>query len=327
MRILMWHVHGSWTTSFVAGAHDVVLPLAPGRGPEGRGRARTWTWPDRVREVPIDQLRSEELDLVVLQRPEEVQWCAKWTGRRPGRDLPAVYVEHNAPDGPAVTTVHPIAADPATARIPIVHVTWFNAMAWDNGDRQVEVIEHGVADPGIAYTGRDRSLAVVVNEPMRRWRTVGTDLLVAVARELPVHVYGMAMAPLGDHARAHGIPQLAERLHDDLPQAAMHAALADHRAYLHTPRWTSLGLSLIEAMLIGLPVLALATTEAPTAVPPGAGLVTNDLDRLRDQARIWLADPDAARAAGAVGRAHALRHYGLERFLTDWDALLKEMAR
>ena len=45
MRLLIWHVHGSWTTAFVQGPHTYLLPLMPGRGPDGRGRARTWDWP------------------------------------------------------------------------------------------------------------------------------------------------------------------------------------------------------------------------------------------------------------------------------------------
>jgi hypothetical protein len=39
MRVLLWHVHGSWTTAFVQGPHTYLLPLMPGRGPGGRGRA------------------------------------------------------------------------------------------------------------------------------------------------------------------------------------------------------------------------------------------------------------------------------------------------
>ena len=42
-------------------------------------------------------------------------------------------------------------------------------------------------------------------------------------------------------------------------------------------RWTSLGLSLLEAMQLGMPVVALATTEATVAVPPEAGVVSNDV--------------------------------------------------
>ncbi|HEU5240505.1 MAG TPA: glycosyltransferase, partial [Ornithinibacter sp.] len=90
-------------------------------------------------------------------------------------------------------------------------------------------------------------------------------------------------------------------------------------------RWTSLGLSLVEAMTLGMPVLALASTEAPEAVPPEAGLVTNDLVRLRATARHLLADPDEARARGKAARAYALDRFSLTRFLLDWDRILKEI--
>src|SRR5690242_5687503 len=109
MRILVWHVHGSWTTSFVQGDHEYLIPVLPDRGPDGRGRARTWTWPATAQEVTPEQLRTAEIDLVVLQRPHELKLTEEWTGRRPGPELPAVYVEHNAPHGPAPSTVHPLA--------------------------------------------------------------------------------------------------------------------------------------------------------------------------------------------------------------------------
>jgi len=75
-----------------------------------------------------------------------------------------------------------------------------------------------------------------------------------------------------------------------------------------------------------MPVLALSTTEAPEAVPPEAGLVTNDLVRLRATARHLLADPDDARARGRVARDHALDRFSLSRFLLDWDRILKEVS-
>jgi hypothetical protein len=109
----------------------------------------------------------------------------------------------------------------------------------------------------------------------------------------------------------------------DLPTARLHRRLAECRVYLHPIRWTSLGLSLIEAMQAGMPVVALATTEAYRAVPPGAGAVSTDLDVLVRTARELVADPDAARAAGEVARAHALERYGLGRFLAEWDAVLE----
>jgi len=324
MRVLIWHVHGSWSTAFVQGAHEYLLPLVADRGPDGRGRAQTWDWPEQAREVPVEALRDSPFDVVVLQRPHELELLQEWTGLRAGIDVPAVYVEHNAPTEGAVTSRHPLAQHPRTQQphIPVVHITKFNALMWDCGDAATTVIEHGVLDPGALYTGDRPSLAAVVNEPVRRWRVAGTDLLLHIAKQVDVEVYGMGMAELISHA-----PQLTGLVHENLRQSTMHLELAKHRAYLHPYRWTSLGLALIEAMTIGQPVLALSTTEAPDAVPAAAGVVSNDLDVLVQTAHRWMRDPAEARERGAAARQHALQRYGLQRFLDDWDATLKEVAR
>jgi hypothetical protein len=324
MRVLAWHVHGSWMTSFVAGRHDYLLPVTPDRGPDSRGRARTWDWPGSAHEVEVRALRDEPVDVVVLQRPHEAELAERWTGRRPGRDLPALYVEHNAPTGHAVRSRHPAADDSRLAGVPVVHVTHFNRMAWDCGNAVTRVIEHGVPDGGHRYSGELERLAVVVNEPVRRWRVAGTDLLLRAARHVPIEVYGMGMTELAERAAAEGL-RLDGHLHEDLPQAELHRVLGRHRAYFHPYRWTSLGLALLEAMTAGMPVLALSTTEAAEAVPPEAGLVTNDVDALIATARRWMHDPHEARERGLAARRQALARYGLARFLDDWDRLLKEV--
>jgi hypothetical protein len=325
VRVLVWHVHGSYLTSFVQGGHDYVLPLLPDRGPDGRGRALSWEWPAAAREVPVDELAAEDVDVVVLQRPHEVDLVERWTGRRVGRDLPAVYLEHNAPTGHAVRSEHPSLVDDRLATVPVVHVTAFNAMAWDCGNRETTVLEHGIPDPGHLWTGTDPSLCVVVNEPVRRWRVAGSDLVLDLARSLPMSVYGMGSEALGSLAEERALFGLDRSRCHDLGQAELHHAMARHRVYLHPYRWTSLGLSLIEAMTLGMPVLALSATEAPEAVPAGAGLVTNDVARLRATARRLLADRDEAAACGQVARDHALRRFSLTRFLLDWDRVLKEV--
>jgi glycosyltransferase involved in cell wall biosynthesis len=100
--------------------------------------------------------------------------------------------------------------------------------------------------------------------------------------------------------------------------------MARRRVYLHPLRWTSLGLSLIEAMHLGMPVVALATTEAAEAVPPGTGCCSTDPDRLVRALRELVAEPELARRMGTAARAHALARYGLDRFLADWDAVLRD---
>ena len=314
MRILLWHVHGAWTTAFVHGAHEYVVPVVEGRGPDGVGIARTYAWPDSVTELPPDDLREEDFDVVVLQRPHELEHLAEdWLGRRPGRDVPAVYVEHNAPQGRIADMRHP-AAD--RDDLLLVHVTHFNALFWDTGATPSTVIEHGVVDPGERYSGELARAAVVINEARRRGRVTGTDLLDAFAREVPLDLFGIGAEHAGTAAHAVG----------DVPQAALHDEMARRRAYLHPIRWTSLGLSLLEAMHLGMPVVALGTTEVHEAVPPGAGIVSTRIDVLAGALRRLVADPAEARERGRAARAAALSRYGLKRFLADWDRVLATVA-
>jgi glycosyltransferase involved in cell wall biosynthesis len=233
----------------------------------------------------------------------------RWLGgRRPGRDVPAVYVEHNAPQGRIAEMRHP-AAD--RDDVVLAHVTHFNALFWDAGTTHTTVIEHGVVDPGYRYTGELPRAAVVVNEARRRWRVTGTDLLPRLNGVVPLDLFGMDAGALG------GV--------EDLPQAALHTEMARRRVYLHPIRWTSLGLSLIEAMHLGMPVVALATTEVPEAVPPEAGVTSTKVDVLAHAVRNFVAEPARAREAGLAARRAALERYSLERFHADWDALLDEV--
>jgi Glycosyl transferases group 1 len=320
MRILIWHLHGSWMTSFVQGNHDYLVPVLPDRGSFGLGRARTWDWPPNVLEVTPWQLRGEQVDVVVAQRPDELPLAAAWLGRLPGDDLPAVYLEHDAPPGPAVSSRHPMADAPG---VLIVHVTRFNALYWDCGRSPVRVVEHGIPDPGAQWSGEIPRAAVVVNDPLRRGRTTGTDLLSGFAVAAPLDVFGMRVSGLAGALRL--APDRC-RVFEDLPQPRMHRELARRRVYVHPLRWTSLGLSLIEAMHLAMPVVVLAATEAPRAVPPEAGAISTDPGDLHAAVRRFIKDPAAARSAGLAAREAACARYGLKRFLADWDEILQEVS-
>ena len=306
MNVLLWHVHGSWTTAFVHGSHRYLVPAVPGRGPDGRGRADTYVWPDSAVEVTPADVADAEVDVVILQRPHELSHLAReWLGgREPGRDLPAVYVEHNAPQG-EVNAMRHVAAD--RRDLLVVHVTHFNDLFWDCGTTPTTVVEHGIVDPGDRYTGELARAVAVVNEAPRRARVTGTDVLRRIGARVPVDLFGMDAARLGG---------------EELVQERLHGEMARRRVYVHPNRWTSLGLSRLEAMHLGMPVVAVAATEVVEAVPPGAGVVSTDVARLETAIRAFLHDPAAACEAGRAARAAALARYGLTRFLVDWDDVL-----
>lgn len=302
MNILLWHVHGSWTTALVQGKHRYFVPVNDKRDAWGRGCARTFTWPSTVLESPLEEIR--DADVAIAQRPGELSLIP--------RGLPVIYVEHNTPRGDVPDTRHPMAD---RDDLVVVHVTHFNELFWDTGGTRTRVIEHGIVQPAARWTGELERLAIVTNDPVRRGRVTGTDLYPRFARVAPLDVFGMGVTGLN----LPGVTSI-----DDPPQHAMHAEVARRRAYLHLCRWTSLGLSLIEAMQMGMPVLTLATTEAVEAVPPDAGVLSTSVDTLVEAANWLLDDPAAARRLGDRARRVALARHGLDRFLADWDRLLEE---
>jgi hypothetical protein len=314
--VLVWHVHGSWMESFVAGPHRYLIPASGddrARGLSGR------TWPN-ASEVTPDRLHGVDVDVVVLQRPEEIELTERWLGRSPGVDVPAIYLEHNAPRPNPVDSVHPVAG---RSDVPLVHVTDFNALMWDNGSAPTSVINHGIHDPGPAYTGEIASAATMINEPMRRWRTVGADLLEPLSRHVPIDVWGMGTDQLENGTLR--TTRVTGR--GDLPANRLMAEVARRRVYLHTARWTSLGLSLLEAMFLGMPIVAVASTMAPLVVPPEAGVVSADVDTLGWAAESFMADHATAVLAGKAAREYAIHHFGIDRFLEEWDRLIEEVSR
>jgi hypothetical protein len=318
--VLFWPIHGSYASAFFQGRHEYLVPWSPEGGPfaSGRGGYDDY-WPASVVEAPVSTLRDQPVDVVVLQRPEELELAERWLGRRPGRDVPAIYLEHNAPRGDVAEMVHPLAD---RTDIPIVHVTHFNAAFWDNGRAPVTVVEHGVVDPGHRYTGELPHLGVTINEPARRRRVTGADLLPRFTRAGHIDLFGIAGDLLGPTI---GLGSDALTWVGDIPMTRMQPLLAQRRVYLHPNRWTSLGLSLLEAMHLGMPVVVFASTEALRAVPPEVGVLSADVEALVDGAARLLADPAEARTRGEAARAFVLEHYGLQRFLDAWDVVLADV--
>ncbi|MFD6897038.1 hypothetical protein ACFWB0_21160 [Rhodococcus sp. NPDC060086] len=67
-NILLWLVHGSWTTSFVQEPYRYLLPSLPDAGPWRRGRCG-WPGPRTAVNFTAHELVSADIDAVILQRP------------------------------------------------------------------------------------------------------------------------------------------------------------------------------------------------------------------------------------------------------------------
>ncbi|MBA3945692.1 MAG: glycosyltransferase family 4 protein [Herpetosiphonaceae bacterium] len=310
LKILMWHIHGSYLNSMARIDHDWYLPIKPGR-PEGYGgRGPTFDLPPYVREVPADEVRNLDLDLIIYQTPKNYFEDGPELLTAAQQRLPQIYLEHNTPKPHPTDSHHPI-NDP---NLLLVHVTHYNRLMWDNGRTPTVVIEHSVAiDPRAVYTGERAQGITVINGMQRRPRIAGYDIFLQAQAQLPLTSVGMQTEALGGLG--------------DVPYRDLHRQLAAYRFMFSPMRYTSLPLAVIEGLLIGLPVVALATTELPTVITNGeTGYVSANVDALIDHMHALLDNPQLAQEIGANGRRMAQKRFGLERFIRDWNQAFARVA-
>lgn len=307
LRVLTWHVHGNYLYYLSQTPHEFLLPV--GRpGPGYAGCAPGFPWPPNMHDVPIDQLPRTDFDCILFQSQSqyEVDQYELLTAEQ--RALPRFYLEHDPPQEHPTDTFHPV-DDPDML---LVHVTHFNRLMWNSRRTPTRVIEYGVLVPDhLSYTGEWEKGLVVVNHLQRRGRRLGADLFEYVRTQVPLDLAGMDSVTTG------GLGDIA---HDQLPEL-----MCRYRFVFHPIRYTSLGLALCEAMSLGVPPVALATTEAPMVIHQDvSGYIDTDVDALIRWMKYLLSYPEEARRIGAGARKVARVRFDITRFARDWDATLTE---
>jgi hypothetical protein len=248
-------------------------------------------------------VRDVDLDCILFQTRKNYEVDQYKILSESQRHLPRVYLEHDPPQGHPTDTRHWF-DDPWGL---LVHVTPFNALMWDNGRTPTRVIDHGILVPkDLRWTGEIPRGLVVVNHLRQRGRRLGADLFEQVRRDIPLDLVGMDAESLGG---------LGEVSPPELPAFA-----SRYRFFFHPVRYTSLGLAVLEAMTLGLPIVGLATTELVTVIQNGVhGYVDTDVRRLLAPMRELLANPSLARRLGENARSRALERFGIERFAREWE--------
>ena len=302
LRILTWHIHGSYLYYLTQANHEFYLPIKPDR-PEGYGgRSGSFSWSDNVHDISAEEVKNLRIDCILFQSRQNYLEDQYEILSESQRRLPRIYLEHDPPQEHPTNTRH-VVDDPD---VLLVHVTAFNQLMWDSNRTPTCVIEHGVIVPdGVQYTGELERGLVIVNGLRSRGRRLGADVFERVRSCVPLDLIGMGSEQLGG---------LGEVRHDQLPAFA-----SRYRFFFNPIRYTSLGLAVCEAMMVGLPIIGLATTEMVTVIDKGSGYVDTDVDKLVEVMRQLLKNPDEARILSEGARVKARSRFNIQRFTRDWN--------
>jgi glycosyltransferase involved in cell wall biosynthesis len=306
LNILIWHVHGSYLYYLTQAPHNFYLPSKPDRKGDYIGRYGHLPWGENVHDVPVEEVRNLDLDVIIFQLPHQYQEEQYRILSEEQRRLPKIYLQHDPPNLP--TDAKHFVDD---HNVLVVHVTPYNQLMWDSGDSPTCVIDHGVIAPkNVQYTGELRKGLAVINHLKQRGRKLGRDIYEAAHHRVPLSVVGMAAEQMPGGIR--------EVKHRDL------FAFESHFRFFFNPiRYSSMPLSLCEAMMIGMPVIALATTEIPTVIKNGVnGFCDTRLDVLIGHMEELLRDHELAVELGKNARKCALERFNIQRFVNDWNTAL-----
>jgi glycosyltransferase involved in cell wall biosynthesis len=307
-KILTWHVHGNYLYYLTQAEHDFYLPVKPGR-PEGYGgRAGTLPWGENVFEVAAEDVPGCALDAILYQSQRNYLTDRLEILSDEQRKLPQLYLEHDPPREHPTDTRHPV-DDPAML---LVHVTHFNRLMWDNNRTPAVVVEHGVLVPeGVRYTGEKERGIVVVNNLTRRGRRTGADIFAYARKKIALDLVGMEAASAGGLG--------------EIPYARLLPLEAQYRFFFNPIRYTSLGLAVCEAMMIGMPIIGLATTEMASVIVNGVnGYASTNVDQLIEWMNQLIASPAEAHRLSQAARDYALERFNIQRFARDWDRVFAQ---
>jgi hypothetical protein len=309
LRVLTWHVHGNYLYYLTQAHHDFYLVTKPGNPPGYAGAGGVLPWGANVHEVPADHVASQEFDVILFQH--KTQWDDDRINLLSDaqRRLPRVYIEHDPPQENPFEQRHWV----DDSNTLLVHVTHFNQLMWDSGATPTRVIEHGVIVPdGVRYTGEKERGIVVINHLRQRGRRLGNDVYADVKIQVPLDLVGM------DAQSSGGLGEIG-----NLELAAF---CAQYRFFFNPIRWTSLGLAIVEAMTIGMPIIGLATTELATVIRNGeSGFIDTNVPALIDAMQRLIRDPKEARFLGDGARKVAMERFHIDRFVADWNETLRHV--
>jgi glycosyltransferase involved in cell wall biosynthesis len=302
LKILTWHIHGSYLYYLTQTPCEFYLPVKDGKEPGYGGRATGFPWTDNVYNVPAEKVKEIEFDCILFQSAKNYLEDQYEILSPEQRKLSKIYLEHDPPREVPTDTKHVMDDSDAL----LVHVTDFNNIMWDNNSTPSAVIRHGViVNKNVQYTGELEKGIVVINGLAKRGRRLGLDIFEKVRKEIPLDIFGLGSEEVGGLG--------------EVPITELHALMSRYRFFFNPIRYTSMGLAVCEAMMTGMPIVGLATTEMAVSIRNGVtGYIHTNPAYLIKKMKALLANPEAAMKLGKKAKAAAEKKFNIERFTDDW---------
>lgn len=295
-RIFTWPIYQQYLFALAQGDFEIYIP-------EGQSEAfrKQFSTQKNVFEISVDALKDTELHCILFQDEHSYLTTQHEVLSPQQLELPKIYLEHHPPKQHPTNAKHVV----ENVDVQLIHVNYYNALMWDNNEVPVTVIENGVQESNASFTGKKACGVVVLEESPADDRVIGTDIFEQIKEALP-----MELIQIGKNGLTY----------QNLPEQ-----LSAYRFLFCADRYASPGFPVQQAMMIGMPVVGLATTDLPTSISNEvSGFVHSDPQYLIQKMQQLITDPQLATRLGANARLTAIKLFNSTRFLTDWKQVIQQ---
>lgn len=295
-KIFTWPVHQQYLFKLAQGDFEIYIPEE-----QNEVFRKQFSTQKNVIETSAETLKNLQLDCILFQDEYSYQ-TAQYEILTPHQlELPKIYLEHSPPKQHPTNAKQLVEDD----SVHLVHINHYNALMWDNNEVPVTVIENGVKETDASFTGEKACGVIVLEENPADDRVTGLDIFEQIKEALPLEVVQLGKKDL---------------TYQNLPEK-----LSSYRFLFCPDRYASPGFAIQQAMMLGMPVVGLATTDLPTIISnESSGFVHSDLNYLIQKMQQLIEDKPLAHSLGANARLYALKNFSSNRFLADWKQLIHQ---
>lgn len=294
-KIFTWPVNQQYLFQLAQGDFDIYIPKG-----QSESFRKQFSNQKNVIETELQSIKELALDCILFQDENSYQTLQYEVLSAQQLELPRVYLELNPPKNHPTNAKHFV----ENKEVQLIHINHYNALMWDNNGLPVTVIENGISANNASFTGEKTCGVMVLEENPADDRVTGLDIFKQVKEALPLEVVQIGK--------------------DDLTYQNLSEKLSHYRFLFSADRYASPGFAVFQAMMLGMPVVGLATTDLPTILENEAsGFTDSDINYLISKMQDLLNQPQLAIKIGSEARKTALERFNLERFLSDWKQVFE----
>lgn len=294
-RIFTWPAQQQYLFELAQGEFDFYVPS----GQDGSFKA-LFAGQKNVTELDPQEIKNTVFDCILFQDEQSYESAQYEILSAAQRNLPKIYLEHHPPKQHPTNAKHIVEDE----NVQLIHVNHYNALMWDNNQLPFKVIENGVSTDTVRFLGTQASGIVVFEKQPADDRVTGYDLFLQVKEALPLDVVQIGK----ENVTFQNLPE----------------KISPYRFLFCPDRYASPGFAVYQAMMMGMPVVGLATTALPTILENEvSGFTDSDLHYLIGKMQDLINDYQLAVQTGAAARRYASEKFTSDRFLSDWKRVFE----